>query len=721
MLGAEDTDKTPTMPQADRIPLARLIGPRSVAVVGASEDVGKFGGRVVHYLLGHGFPGRIFPINPNRRTIRGLPAYPSVAAAPEPADVAVLAVPAVSLLGQVEECAASGVGACIVITGKLADAGPAGAALQDQVLAAARAAGMRLLGPNCLGVFNVAASAMLSSSLALEAGPLRRGGIGMASQSGALMGTLVSLGHSHGAGFSRCVSVGNQADVELCDILEFLVEDPDTRVVTLYVEGLREPARFAPLLRRAREAGKPVLCVKAGRSAAGAQAARSHTASLAGSFEAFAAVCRDAGAALLDDPAAMVLAADALDRLPRLPRAGMGVAVVASSGGSTAATADMLPGAGLRLGAMSDGTRAVLRRFMPESHVHLPLDTGAFDDGVGEAGMRECVRAFMADPDIGAVLVPMTTQPAMAERAALLPPLCREGGRPLLYAMTAGEVGDAARRRMREADFPCFDRVSDALAVLRALEAEAAGRGRAGLPPPERPPGAGPLPPGLPSGALTEDEAKRLAAAYGIPVARGLSADGAEGAVSAARRIGFPVALKGVSRAVAHKSDFGLVRLNLDDAEAVRAAFADVAARLDAAAPGTGEGVLVQKMARGEAELILGARHEPGLGPMALVGAGGTLAELLADTALAPAPLRAEDAMAMLRGLRLWPVLDGARGRPALDAAAAADALVRLSWLAADLGERLVELDLNPLLLRAAGAGAVAVDARATLLPEATP
>jgi acyl-CoA synthetase (NDP forming) len=591
--------------------------------------------------------------------------------------------------------------------------------LQDAVLAAARAAGMRLLGPNCLGVFNVTDSAMLSSSLALEAGKLRAGGIGMASQSGALMGTLVSLGASHGAGFSRCVSVGNQADVELCEVLEFLIEDRATRVVTLYVEGLREPERFAPLLRRARAVGKPVLCVKVGRSAEGAQAAQSHTASLAGSYEAFAAVCREAGAVLLDDPVIMVLAADALDRLPRLPRAGMGVAVVASSGGSTAVTADMLPGAGLRLGVMSAGTRAVLGRFMPESHVHLPLDTGSFDDGVGDAGLRECIRAFMADPDIGAVLFPMTTQPAMAERAALLPPLCREGGRPLLFAMTAGEAGDGARRRMREDDFPCFDRVSDVLAVLRALEAEAVGRHRAALPPPERPLGAGPLPEDLPFGALTEDEAKRLAAAYGIPVARGLLARTVDEAVAAAREIGFPVALKGVSRAVVHKSDHGLVRLGLPDAEAVRTAFFDVAARLDAAAPGAGEGVLVQEMARGEAELILGARHEPGLGPMVLVGAGGTLAELLADTALAPAPLRAEDAAAMLRGLRIWPVLDGARGRPLLDAAAAVDALVRLSWLAADLGERLVELDLNPLLLRAAGGGAVAVDARATMLPEA--
>ncbi|WP_135465867.1 acetate--CoA ligase family protein [Crenalkalicoccus roseus] len=697
----------------DRIPLERIVAPRSVAVIGASEDVGKFGGRVLHYLIRHGFPGRILPVNPNRAAIRGLPAFPSLGAAPGPVDAAILAVPAAHLLRQIEDCAAAGVGAAIVITGKLADAGPEGAALERRVVEVARAAGMRLVGPNCLGIFNMTDAAMLSSSLALEAEGLRAGGIGMVSQSGALMGTLVSLGHDHGAGFSRCISVGNQADLDLCDFLEYLIADPATRVIALYAEGLKAPRRFVELLRRARAAGKPVLCVKAGRSEAGAQAARSHTASLAGSFAAFEAACRDAGAVVMADPAAMVLAADALDRLPRLPRAGMGLAVVASSGGSTATTADMLPAAGLRLAAMSEATRAVLRRWMPESHVHLPLDTGSFDDGTSEEGLRECLRAFLRDPDIGAVLVPMTTQPAMAARAALLPPLCREAGRPLLYVMMAGSVGDGARAAMREAGFPFLDRVSDALAVLGALEAEAAGRGRAALAPPERPAGAGPPPADLPEGALTEAEAKRLAAAYGIPVTRERLARDAAAAEAAAEAIGWPVALKGVSRSVVHKSDLGLVRLNLADAAALRAAFAEVAAILERL--GGMEGVLVQEMARGEAELILGARHDPEFGPLVLVGAGGVLVEVLADVQLAPAPLRRDDALAMLRRLALWPVLQGVRGRPALDAAAAAEALVRLSWLAADLGPRLAEMDLNPILLRAAGGGAIAVDARATL------
>ncbi|WP_165982325.1 acetate--CoA ligase family protein [Dankookia rubra] len=693
----------------NRIPLAQIVNPRSIAVIGASDDAGKFGGRVIHYLIRHGFPGMLLPINPVRATIRGLPAWPSVAAAPGPIDVAVLAVPAAALLREVEACAAAGVGACVVITGKLADAGEAGAALESEVTAVARAAGMRLVGPNCLGLFNVTDAAMLSSSLALEVERVKPGGIGMVSQSGALMGALVSLGHRHGAGFSRCVSVGNQADLELCDFLEFLIEDPATRVITLYVEGLKEPARFAPLLRRARTAGKPVLCVKAGRSEAGAQAARSHTASLAGSHAAFAALCRDAGAVLLDDPAVMVLAADVLDRLGGLPRAGMGVAVVASSGGSTVTTTDMLAGFGLRTATMSDATRAEMARWMPPSHVHLPLDTGSFHDNTSEEALRGCLRAFMADPDIGAVLVPMTTQPAMAKRAAMLPPLAREGDRPLLYVMMAGEVGDAARDAMRAADFPWFDHVAQALAVLRALEAEAAGRDRATLAPPARPAGLA-LAEGLPSGALTEAEAKRLAAGYGIPVTRESFAATEAEAAAAAEAIGFPVVLKGVSRAVVHKSDLGLVKLGLGDTGAVRAAHAALRA-----APLPLDGVLVQEMACGEAELILGARHEPGLGAFVLVGTGGVLVEVLRDVQLAPAPLRPADARAMLRRLALWPVLEGVRGRPALDVEAVIDALVRLSWLATDLGERLVEMDLNPILLRAAGEGCIAVDARATL------
>lgn len=704
------------MEEADTVrplPIARIIAPRSVAVVGASEDVGKFGGRVIHYLLKHGFAGRILPVNPNRATIRGLPAIPRVSAAAEAPDVAILAVPAAALEAQVADCAAAGVGACIVITGKLAEAGAQGAALQDRVLRIARDANMRLVGPNCLGIFNPVDHAMLSSSLALEEDGYRPGGIGMVSQSGALMGTLLSFGHHYGARFSRCVSVGNQADLALEDFLEFLVADEATRAVALYIEGLREPRRFRDLLGAARAAGKPVFIVKAGRSEAGAAAARSHTASLAGAFAAFEAACRAEGAVVMEDPQAMVLAADAALRLPPLPGPGLGLAPIASSGGSTVTFADMLPGQGLRLARMSDATRAVLARWMPQSHIHLPVDTGSFHEGTTGDGLAACIRAFMADPDVGAVAVPMTTQPDMAGRAALLPALARAGGKPLLYVMSAGAVGDASRAAMRAADFPFFDRVSDALAVIRALDAAAAGR----VPPApaQRPAGMAP-PPSLPAGALTEGEAKRLVAASGIATTRDVAVRSAQEAVLAAEAIGYPVVLKGVSRAVVHKSDAGLVRLDLRDADALRAAFAEVAARLGPEA----EGCVVQDFAPGAAELFLGATHDPQFGPMVLVGAGGVLVEVLQDLRMAPAPVSRPQARAMIAALRIAPVLAGLRGRPA-DMEAAAEALERLSWLAAELGPRLVTLDINPLVLRAAGQGAIAVDARATLAKEETP
>ena len=264
--------------------IGRIVAPRSVAVIGASEDTGKFGGRVLHYLVKHGFPGTLLPINPNRATLRGLVAYPNIGAAPGPIDVAILAVPVGSLLRQIEDCAAAGVGACIVITNKLADAGPEGLALQDKVVATARAAGMRLVGPNCLGIFNMTDHTQLSSSLVLDVETLEAGGIGIVSQSGALMGTLVSSGIAAGAAFSRGISVGNQADLELADFFEFLIEDAATKVITLYVEALKDAPRFFALARRARAAGKPVLAVKAGRTEAGVRTARSPTASLAGDY-----------------------------------------------------------------------------------------------------------------------------------------------------------------------------------------------------------------------------------------------------------------------------------------------------------------------------------------------------------------------------------------------------------------------------------------------------
>lgn len=299
-----------------RIPLSRLLRPRSVAIVGASDSLDKFGGRILANVQRHGFPGRLLPINPKRAEVRGLPAWPDIAEAPGPVDLAVIAVPGSQLLETVGAAACAGVGACVVITAQLAEFDAQGQALQDEVVALARAHGMRLLGPNCMGLISPAASLALSSTLTLQHAPaLRRGGVGFVSQSGALMGTLFVIGDDHAVGFSHMVSIGNQADLELCDFLEALIEDENTRVICLYVEALKSPRRFVELARLARAAGKPVLAVKAGRTEVGASAARSHTASLAGSYEAFVAACESAGVLVFDEPEGMIVAAGVFDRL----------------------------------------------------------------------------------------------------------------------------------------------------------------------------------------------------------------------------------------------------------------------------------------------------------------------------------------------------------------------------------------------------------------------
>lgn len=702
------------MTVAPRIPVSRVVSPESIAVIGASDSLEKFGGRILHNILRHGYPGRLLPINPNRDTVRGLKAYASIAAAPGPIDIAVVAVPGGMLLAMVEDCARAGVGACIVITAQTAEFDAAGARLQEEIAEVARAHGMRLVGPNCMGMINAPHSLALSSTMTLQhVARLRPGGVGLVSQSGALMGTLFVLGEDHGVGFSRLISVGNQADLELCDFFEHLIEDPATSTICLYVEGIKSPRRFMELARRAASAGKPVLAVKAGRTDAGSVAARSHTASMVGSYAAFAAACRATGVVLLDEPEGMVLTAGVVDRLGPIGRGGIGLIV--SSGGGGAVTIDRMTAAGLPLAAWSAETRARLERYYLPSHINNPIDLGAHKGALALENFAETIRAVAEDREVAIALFIMTPQPLMMETTDALVASWRDTRKPMVVVVDAGSFGQPVRERLIEAGLPFVNRIDDGLRAvdamvrLRALEAELAESA------PVRPPGCGPAPRGLPAGPLTEVEAKALLRAYGIPVTRERVVSSADEAVAAAEAIGYPVVLKGISRRVVHKSDAGLVKLRLADAGAVGAAFAAVTAALLGAFPDEAPAAVVQEMASGEAELIVGARHDEGFGPQVMVGLGGILVEVLKDVRLACAPLGPQRVETLLRELALWPVLAGARGRPRADVAAIADAVSRVSWLACDLGPALRELDINPLLARAAGGGVIAVDGRATL------
>ncbi len=698
-----------------RVDLERILHPRSVAVFGASDSIDKFGGRIMSFLVRHGFAGEIYPINPRRAEVLGRRAYPTIGAVPAPPDVAICAVPSAALVDTVAAAAEAGVGCCVIISTGFAEAGPEGAARQAALVEIVRRTGLRVIGPNCMGLIVPHHRLALCSSVVLDTDRLHDGAIGLVSQSGALMVSIFDRAGADGIGFRHCVSLGNQVDLEISDVVEYLVAEPGTEAICVYVEGLLDGARFRRALAGARRAGKPVLIVKTGRTEAGVKSARSHTASLAGAYDVFEAVCREEGAVLARDPDDMVRAAHFLVR-HRAPRRG-GVAILSSSGGGCGIACDRVSELGLPLARLAPATREALGRILLPPQADNPIDLGGrkAPEDVEIAG--DAARIILADAGVAYGLVILTSMPFFARRTRLIGEAAQAADKPVMITLTPGPAADAPRRALREIGQFYFDRFEDAVRTLALVVAHDRLR--------EAPPGEATRPAGLPEpralatlaeGPLAEREARRLVACYGIEVAPEATAPDAAGAAAVAAGVGFPVVLKAVARGVVHKSDVGAVRLGLASAAEVAAAAQEMAATLARSAPGARlEGFLVQPMVRGEAEVIVGARRDPQFGPVVLVGLGGLAVEILKDVALAPAPVTPARARAMLDALVVAPLLHGARGRPPLDVAAVADAVVRLSWLAADLGRRLVDLEINPLIVRRAAQGAVAVDVRGTL------
>ena len=701
-----------------RVDLERLLHPRSVAVFGASDSRDKFGGRIMHFLVRHGFAGEIYPINPRRREVLGRSAFPSIAEAPAPPDVACLAVGADALVQSVSEAAAAGVGGCVIISTGFAEAGAEGSEKQAELVEIARRSGMRLVGPNCMGLIVPHHHLALCSSVVLDTDTLRDGPIGLVSQSGALMVSIFDRAATDGIGFRHCVSLGNQVDLETCDFVEYLVEDAGTEAICVYVEGLMDGARFRRCARAARLAGKPLLVVKTGRTEAGVASARSHTASLAGAFDVFETVCREEGAVIAHDPDDMVRAAHFLLRHPR-PRRG-GVGILSGSGGAAGIAADRVSELGLRLAVFSPETRAKLDEHLFPLQAANPVDLGGRRVPEGGEISSDVTRILLEDPDVGYGLVILTSMPSFAARTKMIGETAQAADKPVMITLTPGAAADAPRQALREIGQVYFDRVEDALRVL-ALIAEHDHRRAAPASAPARPadlPDARTLD-RLQGGALADGDVKRLLGAYGVAVAPEAAAPTPEAAAVAAARVGFPVVLKAVSRDIVHKSDVGAVRTGLGSAEAVTAAAREIAAALARSVPPARlEGFIVQETVSGEAEVIVGARRDPQFGPVVMVGLGGIAVEILKDVALASAPVSAERARAMLDSLAAAPLFTGARGRPPLDVDAVVEAVVRVSWLAADLGARLVDLEVNPLIVGRVRAGAVAVDGRGTLADE---
>lgn len=678
--------------------LAALWAPASVAIVGASADPTKTGGRPVAYLRKHGFSGQIWPVNPRVGDIDGLPCFASVADLPGAPDVAIVLLGVDRAEAAVRDLAAKGCKIAIVLASGYGEAGEDGRKRQDALRDAAGE--MRLLGPNTIGALDLSGGIVLSASGALEGDDLPRGGISVASQSGGILGALLSRGAARGIGFCKLASTGNEADLDIADLIAAYAADPATTVIAAYVEGIRSVGKFRAAAQAARDAGKPLVVYKVGRSEQGARAAVSHTGAMAGEDRVYDALFRQVGAIraesfsdLLDLPA--MLAAGRKMAGPR-------VAILTSTGGAGSLVADQCGMLGLEVPELDAATATALGAILgqPGPVTGNPVDVTLA--GVEPAIMTAATQALLASGTIDGVVVVVGSS-ALA-RPDVAAGAIRSGAaasaKPLIAYVSPHAPHILAR--LNRDGVPAFAAPETCATVLKA--ALAAPPPAAPLPRVEAQ-----LPAALPIGVLNEVEARALFAAFDVPGPETHVVQTADGAEQAARALGGPVVLKALSREIAHKSDVGAVRVGLSVPE-VGPALDAMAAGLAAQGLPRPEGYLVQAMVRGGIEMILGLRRDPHLGPMILLGAGGVLAEISGDSTIRMLPLATGDARAMLDDLRITRLLHGYRGAPAHDIDALVAAIEGVARMAEVLGDRLSEAEINPLFVLPQGAGVAAAD-----------
>ncbi|MFN3449869.1 MAG: acetate--CoA ligase family protein [Roseococcus sp.] len=691
--------------------LEPMIRPRSIAVIGASDDPTRIGGRPIAYMKTRGFRGTIFPVNPKRPAVQDIPAFPDVASLPETPDVGLVAVPGEAAIEAIEALGAKGAKAAIVFTAGFAEVDEKGAEAQARMVAAARRHGMRMLGPNCLGLFNDAIGFYPIFSSSFEQGWPIAGRIGIASQSGAYGTHLYSLARNRGIGTNVVVTTGNEAEVALGDVLGWMAASPEIDVICAYAEGIRESPKFLAALELARRNRKPIVMMKVGRSALGARAAQSHTASIAGDDAVTEAVLAEFGVVRARTTEELLDIAYAATKRIYPARNTLGVMTV--SGGAGVLISDVAESLGFPMPPMPEAAQARLRGLVPFCAPANPVDCtaqafnqieliGAFTRSmVEDGGYTSCLGFFT---QVGG-----STTNAPRLRAQMKAVMQDHPDR--VWALSVIAPPEMVREYERDG-FLVFEDPTRAVVALHAL-------GRFGAAFVAAPAGPPPLPAvSLPAEAPSEAEAKRILSDAGIPAVPERACADVEAALAAAREFGFPVVMKILSPDILHKSEIGGVLLDVADEAAVREGFATLMARAAERAPGARlEGVLVAKQVKGAVEMALGLIRDPVFGPVAMVGLGGVFIEVLKDVAFRRCPFGVAEAEAMIRSLRGFPLLDGARGRPKADVAALAQALARLSAFGAAAGERLVSVDINPFFVLPAGEGGFAADAVLELAP----
>ena len=729
--------------------LDRLFAPASVAVIGASSDRTKIRGILLEQLRAGGYKGAIYPVNPGTSEIGGLRCYPTIGAIGAPVDLAIVAIPTENVMPTLEACAVAGVAHALVLTSGFAEQGGEQADLQDEIGALARRTGMRICGPNSVGFYSARAKLAATFSPTVEPRPDRAlpkpsgRRVGIVSQSGGLAFTAYDYGRRLGLGFSHIVNTGNEVDVTLSDVFAHLVADLGTQVILLLVEGIRDPATFLAAAQAAAIARKPVIVCKIGRSQAGARAAASHTANMAGWDAAYGAVFRTYGIVVASDPEEMSVLAAAFATAP--PAKGGRIGIVTVSGGTGALAADVLTANGLTVPELGAAARQEIARTIPAyGSTGNPVDVTAQGSLSGGLGTALSVLAASEDVDQILVVASLASEARVGLDLDALRDVIASCGKPVLVYTYTRPSGLACRALAEVGIVPSLHLTWTAHAMRALMEfgnflpRQEIAPWQETNPRQETNPwqetntrheiaplaASSAILDGLgPDGAtLSEHAATSLLTAFGIAgLAQRLAAD-EEAAVAAAAALSGPVALKIQSPDIPHKTEAGGVQLNLASPDAVRQAYRSIMREVGRNAPAARiAGCLVQRMAPAGIEIIVGTVRDPVFGVILTVGAGGVAAELHRDTVSRHAPVSPEEATAMLSGLRAYRLLTGWRGAPAADVAALANLVSEISRIAVALGDRVSEIELNPVLVHPEGDGCSIADALIAVAPREAP
>jgi len=694
--------------------LEHFFNPSSIAVVGASQNPGKIGHDILHNILQYGYKGNVYPINPKTQEILGCEVYPDLISAPSGIDAVIVAVPPAAVMSVVEQCGKKRIDSVVIITAGFKEIGPEGARLEENLAVQASELGIRVIGPNCLGIIDTSSS--LNASFA--AGMPLAGHIGFFSQSGALCVAILDWALGENIGFSRFVSLGNKMDISETDIMLSMGQDENTRVILGYLESIEDGPRF---MKAAREVSKtkPIIIIKSGTTSAGAKAASSHTGALAGSDHAYRAAFKQSGIIHAESMQSLFEYAMAFANQP-LPK-GPSLAIITNSGGPGILAADACDRSSLHLTPIRKETADRLREFLPPiASLYNPIDI------IGDASherYKKTVEVVLKDDFIHSVLILLTPTAAVDAEAVAraIVSLAEDSDKPIMTAFMGEKKVRGARRIFQDHVIPTYDYPEDAVAALDAMLSYRQWQEK-----PEREyrhfeANTREVRKIFASVIkqhrhdLIESEAREILRAYGFRLPKGRIAGTTKGAVKAASEIGYPVVMKIASPDVLHKSDIGGVRVGLENDAMVEEAFFDITTNIQLRQPGAKIlGVMVQEMIPQSKEVIVGVTRDMQFGPMIMFGLGGIYVEVLKDISFRIAPLSVESADAMIRDIRSFPLLRGVRGEAPADIEGIRDALMRLSQMAMEFPE-IVEADVNPLLVRPEGQGVVAVDARITI------